>query len=66
MTTSAIRATYSTFPVLPARSRRSFGTRLNELWNALTVSMEMARIVGESGHVGASQVKEVRAIAERL
>jgi hypothetical protein len=41
-------------------------TTVNALWEALNVSLEMARVVNQRGYLTQSQVNEVRAMAERL
>jgi hypothetical protein len=51
---------------LDATSTSSLMATVNALWEALNVSLEMARIVNQRGYMTQSQVNEVRAMAERL
>lgn len=59
MTTSTISAT-------SVSTVNSFLAGFRTFWEALTVSMKMARIVSQPGYVTSHQVKAVRALADRL
>lgn len=58
--------TTSAYSVASASTANSFWTSVRTFWEALTVSMKMARIVSQPGYVTSQQVKEVRALADRL
>lgn len=58
--------TASTISFAPSSQPSSFIATVGAVWKALTVSLEMARVINQREHITQDQVSAVRALAERL